>query len=261
MILGDIVRPASRRALSALTTPARAALVCIVAAGTWSCARSENPEDAAAAPRATEMRDTMSPAQESQATADASLQPGLLKTVAGATVQGRTGPGGRSFEVARRTPDPAPGYARQFGSITLGLALRTRTPDLSQYPCTSCHMGARLMLSAQRVPDAHQNIQPVHPAESGATCGTCHAAENVELLAFRSGERITMDHAYRVCAQCHSTQVTEWAGGAHGKRLDGWQGRRVVMGCAACHDPHQPALQPRTPFRAPQIPRKGRHQP
>ena len=58
-----------------------------------------------------------------------------------------------------------------------------------------------------------------------------------------------------------ATSVTEaWAGGAHGKRLDGWQGRRVLMGCADCHDPHRPALETRIPFRAPQLQRaRGRN--
>lgn len=259
MIFVGFLRSVARRALSAVATPARAMLVCIVAAVSWSCTRSETDDAAPAA----QVRDTPSLSKERalQAASDAALQPGMLQMVAGAPVEGRTGPGGRSFEVARRTPDPPLGYARQFGTLTLGIALRTRTPDLVQYPCTSCHMGARLALSARRVPDAHQNIQPVHPAETGATCGTCHAAANVELLTLHNGERTTMDHAYRLCAQCHVAQVTAWAGGAHGKRLDGWQGRRVIMGCAACHDPHQPALQPRTPFRAPVIGRKERDKP
>ena len=103
-------------------------------------------------------------------------------------------------------------------------------------------------MADKRIADAHQNIQPVHPKQTGALCSTCHAAENVELLALQSGERATLDQSYRLCAQCHFTQVDAWAHGAHGKRLDGWQGRRVVMGCADCHDPHQPALEPRMPF-------------
>jgi formate-dependent nitrite reductase cytochrome c552 subunit len=114
-------------------------------------------------------------------------------------------------------------------------------------------------MAKKRVPDAHQDIRPVHPELTGARCATCHAADDVEQLALESGERATMDESYRLCAQCHFTQVDAWANGAHGKRLDGWQGRRVVMGCADCHDPHQPALQPRIPFRAPQLERPRGH--
>ena len=112
-----------------------------------------------------------------------------------------------------------------------------------------------MVLRDARITDAHQDIKPDHPAQTGATCATCHAPDNVELLALKNGERATLDHAYRVCAQCHFAQAEAWAGGGHGKRLDGWQGRRVVMGCADCHNPHQPALEPRIPFRAPQLKR------
>jgi hypothetical protein len=68
---------------------------------------------------------------------------------------------------------------------------------------------------------------------------------------------VALDHAYRLCAECHSPQVTAWAAGAHGKRLDGWRGRRVVMGCAECHDPHRPSLEQRIPFRSPTLPSGG----
>jgi hypothetical protein len=82
----------------------------------------------------------------------------------------------------------------------------------------------------------------------------------VELLVLENGKRATLDESYRLCADCHFAQVDAWAHGAHGKRLDGWQGRRVVMGCADCHDPHQPALERRIPFRAPQIERTRSHE-
>ena len=111
------------------------------------------------------------------------------------------------------------------------------------------------MIGVRRTPDAHDNIQPVHPDTSGAVCATCHAPENPALLALIGGKRATMDQSYRLCGQCHFAQVDAWAGGGHGKRLDGWQGRRVVMACTDCHDPHDPAVLSRIPFRAPVIER------
>ncbi|MGZ5380018.1 MAG: hypothetical protein ACXWD8_19140, partial [Mycobacterium sp.] len=122
-----------------------------------------------------------------------------------------------------------------------------------QFPCTSCHLGRGMILADKRVKDAHQNIKSVHPVQTGGVCSTCHASDDVELLTLKSGERTTLDHTYRLCAQCHFSQAEAWAGGAHGKRLDGWQGRRVLMGCADCHDPHKPAIESRIPFRAPQL--------
>jgi hypothetical protein len=187
----------------------------------------------------------------------ADREPGELTTVAADTVIGRTGPGGQSFEVALRSPGDATHLSRQIGNRTFELGLRVRKPDLGQYPCASCHQGTGFAPGIDRVADAHQNIQPSHPRETGATCVTCHAPENSAQLALMSGERATLDHAYRLCAQCHSPQTEAWANGAHGKRLDGWQGRRVVMGCADCHDPHHPALEKRIPFNPPRIARTG----
>jgi hypothetical protein len=93
----------------------------------------------------------------------------------------------------------------------------------------------------------------VHPSGTGATCGTCHDRRAVDRLVLQSEESIPLDQAYRLCAQCHFAQVEAWAGGAHGKRLDGWRGRRVVMNCTDCHDPHKPAVEQRIPFPGPRI--------
>lgn len=192
-------------------------------------------------------------------TFDATLEPGALGSVSAAPVDLWKGPGEQPFEVALRTADPVSALTRRFGTVTRRISLRARAPDLGQYPCTSCHLGRRMVLADERVGDAHQNITAVHPEQTGGACSTCHAPDNVELLALKSGERATLDHTYRLCAQCHFSQADAWAGGAHGKRLDGWQGRRVLMGCADCHDPHEPALEQRIPFRAPRIERtRGR---
>jgi hypothetical protein len=184
-------------------------------------------------------------------------EPGALRTVASEPVHGRTGPGGQPFEVALRTAGTRAGHARRFGMRTLRIQLRTTTPDIVNYPCSSCHAGRAIVMADDRIADAHTSIRVVHPTETGATCATCHAQDDVELLALRTGERATLDHAYRVCAQCHFAQADAWAAGAHGKRLDGWQGRRVVMNCTDCHDPHAPTLAARLPFRAPRLHRPG----
>ena len=198
-------------------------------------------------------------AESARAMLNATLEPGALATVAAAPVVRWTGPGGRPFEVTLRTSDPTSALARRFGTVTMRNSLRTRASNIGQFPCVSCHLGRRTILTDKRAPGAHQNIKAVHPVQTGGVCSTCHAPDNVELLALKSGERATLDHTYRLCAQCHFLQAEAWAGGAHGKRLDGWQGRRVVMGCADCHDPHKPAIEPRIPFRAPRIERTRGH--
>ena len=189
----------------------------------------------------------------------ATLEPGALATVRAAPVQRWTGPGNRPFEVALRSVARESGHSRMFGTITLPIILRTRGAALGQYPCTSCHLGRNVAMQNQRIADAHNNVQPVHPSQTGSVCSTCHAADNVELLVLRSGERATLDESYRLCGQCHFVEADAWAGGGHGKRLDGWEGRRVVMACTDCHDPHRPAAEPRIPFRAPEIERPRSH--
>jgi hypothetical protein len=183
------------------------------------------------------------------------IEPGELRTVLSVRVVGRVGPDGEAFEVALRTPGVPSGHARRFGSRDLQTVLRTRSPDLSQYPCASCHAGARLTTGIDRVADAHPDIPSLHPAETGAACTSCHASTDVDLLTLQSGEVVTLDHVYRLCAQCHFREADGWAAGAHGKRLDGWQGRRVVMSCTDCHDPHEPSLETRMPFRPPRLQR------
>ena len=181
----------------------------------------------------------------------ATLEPGALATVPAGPVAPWKGPGGVPFEVAGRISEREAGHARRFGSITLQTALRTRS--LGQYPCSSCHLGRKIQMADKRIADAHDDIRAVHPKQTGSVCSTCHASDNVALLELKTGDRVGLDQSYRLCARCHFEQVTAWAGGGHGKRLDGWEGRRVVMGCGDCHDPHRPALEPRIPFRPPQL--------
>lgn len=185
---------------------------------------------------------------------DRSAGPPALAAVEAAPVEGFVGPGGQPFEVTIRTGNAAALLERPFGVRTFGIALRSA--GLVQYPCTSCHEPGRAA-TTEGGPDAHGHIHPVHPAATGATCTTCHVPTQVDRLTLLSGETASLDHAYRLCAQCHFQQVEAWANGAHGKRLDGWQGRRVVLGCADCHDPHAPAVGRRVPFPGPTLPSSG----
>lgn len=206
-------------------------------------------------------REAKTQVDSATAARNAILEPGMLGAVQATPVTHWSGPGKRPFEIALRSAAPESGPARQFGSLVLPIALRSRAAALGQYPCTSCHSGAKVTMTGERIRDAHQNIQPVHPSQTGAACSTCHASENVEKLSLANGGRATLDEGYRLCGQCHFRQVEDWAGGAHGKRLDGWQGRRVVMACADCHDPHNPGVPTRIPFRAPQLERTSGYGP
>jgi hypothetical protein len=189
---------------------------------------------------------------------DAPPDPPALAMLRAEPVVGRTGPGGHPFEVAARNRE-RPGHDRRIGQRSFEISLRggASTTDA----CASCHRPGRAVIGPDRIEDAHRYVLPHHPNESGTHCLTCHAPDDVERLVLASGERVSLDHAYRLCAQCHYAQADAWAAGVHGKRLDGWRGRRVVMGCADCHDPHKPAMEPRVPFPGPQLPRTGRPSP
>jgi hypothetical protein len=235
--------------------PVGAALTCI--AVVWTAAGCFERHQPAYEHRASGA-DTLHP-DTAAAAGLASLEPGALATVPAAPVDPSwKGPGGKAFEVAGRTSERDAGHSRRFGPVTLQTAMRAR--PLGQYPCASCHLGGKVVMADQRIADAHDDIRPVHPAQTGAVCSTCHAPDNVELLPLREGARATLDQSYRLCVQCHFQQVEAWAGGGHGKRLDGWAGRRVVMGCGDCHDPHDPSIGQRVPFRAPRIERSGDHE-
>lgn len=185
--------------------------------------------------------------------------PSALAGVASAPVQGRwRGPGGGSFHVTLRSrgESEADYRYRRIGMETFYLLLRTDDSDVTRDPCSSCHraqgvVDGRTEGDAQ---DVHQNIRPVHPELTGARCLTCHAADDPGRLVLERGDTVSIDHPYELCAQCHFSQVESWAKGAHGKRLVGWRGRRVVMGCADCHDPHDPAAKQRIPMAGVSLP-------
>ncbi len=180
--------------------------------------------------------------------------PGLA-SLAADTARGWTGPGGHPFEVTLRTPGRRGHLSNRIGMETFDLTARVTNRTLTQYPCTSCHEG--LVDMADRVADAHRNIQPVHPARTGATCATCHLPDSVQYLRLTDGQAVSMDHAYQLCAECHQGETRSWAAGVHGKRVEGWHGRRVIMNCADCHDPHRPALESRIPYPGPVLPGPG----
>lgn len=177
--------------------------------------------------------------------------PSALRSIAIEAVQGGwTGPGGKAFHVALRSdPDGTYRY-RAFGREVFYLGLRLGEPEMTHAPCASCHAGQGAVEGRAEGGGTavHQNIQPVHPRQTGARCLTCHAADDVGRLRLEAGGTVSTDHAYQLCAQCHFRQVESWANGAHGKRLVGWRGRRVVMTCADCHDPHRPAAEKRMPM-------------
>ena len=105
--------------------------------------------------------------------------------------------------------------------------------------------------------EAHPGLMLAHAPAENMDCRTCHDPDNLDQLRLGNDEPVSFDHAYLVCASCHFEQARDWAGGAHGKRLAGWRGERVVSNCTSCHDPHRPGFEQRWPAKTPRIPRKA----
>lgn len=129
---------------------------------------------------------------------------------------------------------------------------QTRLDKLTNYPCSSCHQSAIPVKQRQL---AHWNKTLDHAPSEVMSCTTCHDADsNMDQLHLLSGQKVAFDHVYQLCGQCHFEQVDDWRGGAHGKRLKGWSGQRLISNCTSCHDPHRPGFSKRFPSFAPTPP-------
>ena len=80
--------------------------------------------------------------------------PSALKGIVVEPVEGRTGPGDETFYIALRTSDRTDYLYRQIGTRTFPLGLRRSAPDLTQYPCTSCHQGQKIIGNGEVPPVA-----------------------------------------------------------------------------------------------------------
>ena len=123
-----------------------------------------------------------------------------------------------------------------------------RAPGIQKYPCITCHtVPLAEMHGGGASKRAHWDITLQHARPAVMACTTCHAGADLDTLRTLQGSKVAFDHSYQVCAQCHAREASDWAGGAHGKRVGGWAPPRVVAGCPACHDPHRPAWEKRWP--------------
>jgi hypothetical protein len=135
----------------------------------------------------------------------------------------------------------------------LPFSVLARQPRLQRTPCASCHtvpLASMKWSGTDGRARAHWAVSLSHARQDVMGCATCHNSQNLETLRTLNGRAVAFDHAYQVCAQCHTTQAADWVGGAHGKRTGGWAPPRVVYNCTECHNPHSPALPTRWPAHA-----------
>lgn len=125
-----------------------------------------------------------------------------------------------------------------------------RIPRMEGMPCSQCHNDPLPVVIANWPKDqalSHWQVKMQHAPDTVMSCQTCHGTGNMDDLVMLSGKPASFNEPFNVCEQCHATQAKDWAGGAHGKRLDGWAGKRVVENCTGCHNPHSPAFEARWP--------------
>jgi len=142
--------------------------------------------------------------------------------------------------------------AIQDGEVP-AFSVLTRTDQMSQFPCSSCHdEELEAQLAAEGLPLGvegleHWDVSLDHASEEVMDCATCHSSDGMDQLHTLTGTPIEFDASYQLCAQCHNNQFEDWLGGAHGKRVGGWAAPRVVESCMGCHNPHQPGFDTRWP--------------
>ncbi len=123
----------------------------------------------------------------------------------------------------------------------------TRKDKIERFKCSQCHnnKSVNVALAAEM---AHGDIKLDHgDRQKPLSCFTCHNKEERDSLETEAGVKVDMDHSYQMCAQCHFRQLKDWVGGAHGKRVANWAGKRVVNSCVSCHNPHSPRFEKRWP--------------
>lgn len=122
----------------------------------------------------------------------------------------------------------------------------TRKDKIERFKCTQCHNSEKSNID-KKIPTAHGDIVLIHGGPEPLSCFTCHKKDDRDYLLTEKGLKVDLDHSYQLCAQCHFRQAKDWVGGAHGKRVSYWAGKRVVKNCTACHNPHSPRFQKRWP--------------
>jgi hypothetical protein len=162
-------------------------------------------------------------------------------------------------QLRREAANAAPDFERERVaalSIFAGVGPFSVVParrDRDMHPCANCHQWVLSNPEPRKLAAPHDNFELQHGmhGKGGFWCLTCHDAENNMALKTFEGEPVDYEHAYVVCTQCHVQQGRDWARGAHGKRVGGWDGERQVYNCTACHYQHRPAIKPREPEPGP----------
>ncbi len=118
------------------------------------------------------------------------------------------------------------------------------------FPCSSCHTPDLVVNRTPHVVEFHDDIVLRHD-EKNRWCLDCHDAVNRDQLHLADGRPVKFTESYRLCGQCHGTQLRDWKAGEHGKRTGSWSGVKQYLLCVSCHSPHSPRFKPLKPQAPP----------
>jgi hypothetical protein len=131
---------------------------------------------------------------------------------------------------------------RPAGPPLVGLVAAHTQGGAAHVACSTCHsvLPPNLENSAHELDQFHQGLQFNH---GGLSCYACHHSENHDSLRLADGSSIAYPDVMTLCSQCHASQVTSYAHGAHGGMTGFWdlsRGPQSKNNCIDCHDPHSP---------------------
>jgi len=125
--------------------------------------------------------------------------------------------------------------------------VESRQDSIKRFKCSGCHT-AKSPRIAGAAAMAHGVIRIEHGEQKDRlSCFTCHKEDERDYLITEEGKKVEFEHSYQLCGYCHFRQKKDWIGGAHGKRVANWAGKRVIRNCTSCHNPHSPRFTKRWP--------------
>ncbi|MBT8419888.1 MAG: cytochrome C [Gammaproteobacteria bacterium] len=134
----------------------------------------------------------------------------------------------------------------------------SRKKRLRLYPCTTCHRFLPTRTTPRKLVTALPHPHTLRHGKGRLWCFECHDLQNKNALHVMAGGGVAgggidFDQEHLLCGQCHYNRHQDWYFGAHGKRLDNWRGKRKLVLCSHCHDPHDTVPKPRKPREKPPV--------
>ena len=118
--------------------------------------------------------------------------------------------------------------------------------------CSRCHAAMDPNPTVREL-ELAPHVDGISHGKGQLWCLVCHDEKDRDHLRTLLNEKVAFSTTYLVCSSCHAKRQKDWYFGGHGKRVSNWQGERVIYDCTYCHDPHEPAIQPREPKPPPKV--------